>query len=337
MDAAKQQSEDDRLANQMHYEARINALRNQKNQDIKAQQTKYSDKIKKVKSDARQRAEIKKHKASIEKNAKELYKWLIHPNGIKHVPEMLRNTVSNFLYSIDFAKYDEDGEAIHTKKSLKWQESMTKLKQEMKRIDDPKNWDEVTNTLKDIYLDIDPNFLDRLEAFFDNTQVRTLSELDADQMAELDYLVKVLKKAVREASEVIVICERIRTFSNNGQQRKGFGKKQAQGLNPNYLKMTGALVAVIVDTAEEYNVPVYSVDTRSWKSKIVGSSKAKVSKGKRDAKSQTVDFIQAKGFDLFIRTDKNGKDIFDDDAADSACICLYGFLPSSKQNLLLEE
>jgi hypothetical protein len=146
-----------------------------------------------------------------------------------------------------------------------------------------------------------------------------------------------LKKAVREASEVIVLCERIRTFSNNGQQRKGFGKKQAQGLNPNYLKMTGALVAVIVDTAEDYNVPVYSVDTRSWKSKIVGSSKAKVSKGKRDAKSQTVDFIQAKGFDLFIRTDKNGKDIFDDDAADSACIALYGFLPSSKQNLLLEE
>lgn len=150
-------------------------------------------------------------------------------------------------------------------------------------------------------------------------------------------LMKLLRKASREALQTIVICERIRTFSNNGQQRSKFGKGQAQGLNPNYLKMTGALVSVIVDTAFMYEIPVYSVDTRAWKSKVVGSSKARKVKGKRDAKSETVEFIQGKGIDLFIRTNRNGKEIYDDDAADAACIALYGFIDPKQQRLNLEQ
>lgn len=146
-----------------------------------------------------------------------------------------------------------------------------------------------------------------------------------------------LKQTQKRAHQTIIICERIRTFSNFGNKRKGFAKGEAQGLNPNYLKMTGALVATIVDVASEFYVPVYSVDTRAWKSKIVGSSKAKKTKKGRDAKSETVLFIQNMGFDLFIRTNRNGVDLFDDDAADSACIALYGFIPEKSQNLKLEE
>jgi hypothetical protein len=146
-----------------------------------------------------------------------------------------------------------------------------------------------------------------------------------------------LKQTSKKGLQTLVICERIRTFSNNGQKRSKFGKGEAQGLNPGYLKMTGALIATIVDTAADYNVDVYSVDTRSWKSKVVGSSKAKKKNGKRDAKGETVEFIQKKGFDLFIRTNKNGVDIYDDDAADSACMALYGFIPDKQQKLLLEE
>jgi hypothetical protein len=145
-----------------------------------------------------------------------------------------------------------------------------------------------------------------------------------------------LKQSVQMASEVVVLCERISTF------RKSFGNaKNQQGSNPKYLKMTGALVATLVDTAADFGVNVYSVDTRSWKAQIVGSSKSEVKKGKRDAKGKTVLFVQNLGFDLFIREKKVGKNkgekIYDDDAADSACICLYGFLPKSKQKLVLEE
>lgn len=149
-------------------------------------------------------------------------------------------------------------------------------------------------------------------------------------------LTNLLNKIKNRASEIVILCERISTF------RKSFGSKgNQQGSNPNYLKMTGALVAVIVDVAEEFGIKVYSVDTRAWKSKIVGSSKAKVKNGKRDAKGDTVNFIQGLGFDLFVREKKVGKNkgekMYNDDAADSGCICLYGFLPKSKQNLKLEE
>jgi hypothetical protein len=145
-----------------------------------------------------------------------------------------------------------------------------------------------------------------------------------------------LPKCKSRATETIIICERISTF------RKSFGsKKNMQGSNPGYLKMTGALVATIVDIAAEYDVPVYSVDTRAWKSQVVGSSKARKKKGKRDAKSETVEFVQNLGFDLFIREKLVGKNkgekLYNDDAADSACMCLYGFIPKNKQKLLLEE
>lgn len=155
---------------------------------------------------------------------------------------------------------------------------------------------------------------------------------------------KLTKKSLLMASEVVIHVERIRTFSNFGNKGKApnaFG----QGLKPEYLKKTAALVATIVDAAADHNVKVYSIDTRSWKSKIVGTSKAKKTKdGKRDAKSDTVKFIQDKyGIDLFVRTQRatkknpNGLDVYDDDAADSACIALYGFLPKSQQNLKEEE
>lgn len=149
-------------------------------------------------------------------------------------------------------------------------------------------------------------------------------------------LIKLIKKASKMALKTIIIMERIRTF--NAAQSKGKKKGGFGGLNPNYIKITGALIGTIIDTAYDLDVPVYSVDTRSWKSKIVGSSKARTTKdGKRDAKGETIEYVQKLGFDLFIRTDKNGNDIYDDDAADSACIALYGFINEKQQKLLLEE
>lgn len=171
-----------------------------------------------------------------------------------------------------------------------------------------------------------------------STNYKGLSSRSEKRKHLVSIINRLLTKASREAPEIVILCERIRTFSSGGSKRKGFGGKEPQGLNPGYLKMTGALIASIVDLAADYNVKVYSVDTRSWKSKVVGNSKARKGKdGKRDTKTETVEFITKLGFDLFIRTNKNGKDLFDDDAADSGCIALYGFIPEKQQKLLLEE
>lgn len=134
---------------------------------------------------------------------------------------------------------------------------------------------------------------------------------------------KIIKANIDKTEEMIILCERIRTFSG--------GKF---GLKPNYLKAVGALIATIVDTAYTYKIPVYSVDTRAWKAQIVGTSKNRDSKNK---KLETIEFVENLGFPMYIRTDKNGNDIFDDNAADAACIALYGFIDENKQNLKEEK
>ena len=138
-----------------------------------------------------------------------------------------------------------------------------------------------------------------------------------------------------------VITERIRLRS------QGF-------LSESYIKSTGALIATIIDEAEAFNVPVYSVDTRSWKSQIVGSSKPLDNPyGINPEKYRTILYLRDKGLLKYIVEEYKGKGkkgvinvkidgkkvpcIINDDLADSYCIALYGYLPKSKQKLKEER
>lgn len=137
-------------------------------------------------------------------------------------------------------------------------------------------------------------------------------------------------------AEVIVIIERIRL------QSQGF-------INIDYIKSIGALNALIVDTASGFDFPVYSVDTRAWKSAIVGNSKGQRNKyGIDEKKWPTILWCISKGYKKYIKSSVNkGKKkgviekdgeryTYNDNIADSICISLYGFINSSKQ-LLKEE
>lgn len=151
-----------------------------------------------------------------------------------------------------------------------------------------------------------------------------------------DELVKVFEfcKSKPDA-EVMVIIERIRLFS------KGF-------VNINYIKSIGALNALIVDTAMQYNINVYSVDTRNWKSTVIGTSKPEQNEyGVPDEKWPTVKWCIDNGWEddilikvegrkkvgTFIRNDD--KYMYDNDAADSAAIAYFAFT-SNKNKLEIE-
>lgn len=152
-----------------------------------------------------------------------------------------------------------------------------------------------------------------------------------------NILYRILKLNSLKASECLIICERIRTFSQGH-------------LSPAYLISTGALIGSIVDTAYDFDVPVYSVDTRSWKSQVVGTNKI-APRHKHEIKPEkmaTIEFVERLGFDLklynkdgsikkSVRGKNKGKIKYNDDAADSACIALYAFIPVNKQKLQLEE
>lgn len=112
----------------------------------------------------------------------------------------------------------------------------------------------------------------------------------------------------------IIIVERVRQFSAGGK---------GSFMSMNMIKAGTQLITSIIDIAYKYKIPVYSVDTRSWKSQIVGTSKYKGN----NKKEPTIKYVNSLGFDVGTN----------DDAADSACIALYGFVDSKNKKLKLEE
>ena len=142
------------------------------------------------------------------------------------------------------------------------------------------------------------------------------------------YLTNAIGSCLKHYSpeNIIIICERLRLFS----------QKQ---IRPNVIIPSAALIATIVDTAFDYSIPVYSVDTRAWKAAVLGSSKAifePIQGVENPQKFGSVRKVIALGFEeqITIRDSVGRFKEYDDDAADSACIALYGF---TKRPILKKE
>ena len=146
---------------------------------------------------------------------------------------------------------------------------------------------------------------------------------------KLTHIIKVNKL---KASQMVIIVERIRQFSGGN-------------LSMDYIKSTGALIGCIVDAASDYGIPVYSVDTRAWKSAVVGTSVPKPNKYNVDPKKwPTLEYMlrrkDVNESDLLVPVGKRCKKYakivdgvkycYNDDAADSAGIALYGFVKDRK-------
>ena len=154
----------------------------------------------------------------------------------------------------------------------------------------------------------------------------------------LDIIFRKCKSlSIKYNAQLICVIERIRL------QSQGF-------INIDYIKSIGALNAMIVDKANEYNIKVYSVDTRCWKSNVIGTSKEKKNKYGIDPKKYpTILWLISKGYESYLlqpvsnKTKKgivkqinNIKYTYNDNSADSACISLFPFM-CNDNNLLKEE
>lgn len=160
-------------------------------------------------------------------------------------------------------------------------------------------------------------------------------------------LESILEKLLRKYKPIEIKCiiERIRTFSG--------GHMSSQ-----YLITTGGLIVTILDVFLRYDIKVYSVDTKSWKNAVVGTSKPKDNKyGINPNKYPTILYLKQKGLLKHIAEEYKGRgkkgiigvkmDVVEggkkvkkkvpckinDDLADSYCIALYGYLPKTKQKL----
>lgn len=135
-----------------------------------------------------------------------------------------------------------------------------------------------------------------------------------------------LRSVAGKAEKVVCLIERIRLRS------QGF-------LNIDYIKSIGALNSIIVDKCHEYGVEVYSVDTRCWKAQVVGTSKPMPNKyGVPEEKWPTVRWLLKQGWETSILIPIEGrktkgtfmrdgqKYMYNNDAADSAGIAMFGFI-----------
>lgn len=197
-----------------------------------------------------------------------------------------------------------------------------------------------------------PKCIIGIDQSYKNTGISVASQKGLELISSIE-LYKLTSNSEKRSEVASRVSEIIEQFSKNYVIDKIIIERirlQSQGfINIDYIKSIGALNAIIIDIANKYNIQVYSVDTRAWKSKIVGTCKPKENKyGVDPHKWPTLLFIKNLGFtsNILVPAGKKKKGVieikgkkytFNDDAADSACIALYGFLPENKQNLEKEH
>lgn len=193
-----------------------------------------------------------------------------------------------------------------------------------------------------IVIGIDQSYNDTGITIACNGKIKAVSSVPMKKLANnterrnelANELLRYIEYAVTKSDHIEIIVERIRLMS-------------AGVLSMDYIKSMGALIAVIVDTAAMYHIPVYSVDTRAWKTAIIGTAKEKQNKYGLDPKKwPTILWCIKNGYkDKIIDLDvgkrkkgiieKNGiRYTYNDNKADSIGIALYGFVKGRK---LMEE
>jgi hypothetical protein len=135
-------------------------------------------------------ANARKYAERITGNAKELTTWLSRPTDKHHVPEYLRNSVANFVETIDL-----DDASSTTKKATDWRLRLHQLKDAMQRADAASGGA--------LAISNDP----ALNAFMTDllekvpSEVRNIKQMDAQQLEELDRVMTIVKRTVAFANK----------------------------------------------------------------------------------------------------------------------------------------
>ena len=152
----------------------------------------------------------------------------------------------------------------------------------------------------------------------------------------LEHLINVVAD---KTDSIVCVCEKARLHCG-----------PTSFINIDAIKAMSALTATVVDVCAKYGIKVYSVDTRCWKSQVVGTSKPQANKyGVPEEKWPTVKWVIGKGFEDKILMDVTGthknkgtftrngrKYMYNNDAADSAGIAMFGAI-GDRSKLRLEQ
>ena len=149
-------------------------------------------------------AAIKKYRDRLRGDVDELSNWILHPNNkeiVKHVPDVLKNSVIPFLSSINFMSKRSLKGGAATKADAAFMETLKKLNAAIKTNID-------THGLYSGYNDLPPNFMERLQTFIDSTEALVknnsgelvINQMTSAELKELSQVVRTLKKYIMEVN-----------------------------------------------------------------------------------------------------------------------------------------
>ena len=150
-------------------------------------------------------AAIRKYKQRIFKDVKALTDWVIHPdnkNVVKHVPDVLKNSVIPFISSIDFTSKRQLQGGSATKADTDFVKRLEKLQSALKD-----NIDE--NGLYSGYNDLPPQFMEKLQTFINSVKNLTnensgefvVNRMTSDELKSLSEIVVTLKKLIQDCNK----------------------------------------------------------------------------------------------------------------------------------------
>lgn len=149
-------------------------------------------------------AAIKKYRDRLRGDVDELSNWILHPNNkeiVKHVPDVLKNSVIPFLSSINFMSKRSLKGGAATKADEAFMTQLEKLNAALKTNIE-------INGLYSGYNDLPPNFMENLQNFINSTNALVKKQsgelvinlMTSEELKELSQVVRTLKKYVMQVN-----------------------------------------------------------------------------------------------------------------------------------------
>lgn len=147
-------------------------------------------------------ASIKKYRDRISKDVTDLSNWIISPSNktdMKHVPDVLKNTVIEFINSIDFTSKRQLNGGEATQADIAFMNRLVALQRAL-----DKNAEDTG--LYSGYNDLPPGFHDKLKAFIASAQAivnaksgqSVINQMTSQELKSLSEIVKALKKHIKD-------------------------------------------------------------------------------------------------------------------------------------------
>ena len=131
---------------------------------------------------------------SVQKNVKQLYKWLVKPNEAGHVQTKMEKAVYDLL-----GKIDPSTSARGTKSDIRWQETMKDIRQMTQQsLDADKGL-----TDADDYADFDPDLPNMISELIDDVGDIDLHKLNGRQTQQLADILTSMKTSILNANKMM--------------------------------------------------------------------------------------------------------------------------------------